>query len=293
MSPSTAPTVSVAWLAQHLDDDDLVLLDSTTHLSMPAQGPYTVESGRTTFDAEHIPGALFADLLTDFADPDASAPWTVPSSERFAASAGALGIGPGKQVVVYDQTTGFWATRLWWHLRLEGFDDVKVLDGGLRAWKAAGQPVTGEPSPAPEPRTFEARRRPELLRSTGEVAASLNDKGTVLVNVLDPETYRGDKVTYSRAGHIPGSINLPVSEVTDPATGALKPTAELRALFEEKGLLDPGVTPVTYCGGGIAATGVAHALSLAGREDVAVYDGSMTAWAADGSLPLVTGDKPG
>ncbi|MBR8742063.1 sulfurtransferase [Nocardiopsis sp. MG754419] len=292
MAPSTAPTVSVDWLAEHLADEDLVLLDSTTHLSMPAEGPYTLESGRATFDAAHIPGALFADLLTDFADPDATEPWTVPSSERFAASAGALGIGPGTRVVVYDQSSGFWATRLWWHLRLEGFDDVEVLDGGLAAWTAAGHKVTDTPSPAPTPRSFEARRRPELLRSTAEVSVSLGDPRTVLVNVLDPQTYSGEKRTYARPGHIPGSINLPVSEVTDPETGTLKSVERLRALFAAKGLLDPGITPVTYCGGGIAATGVAHALALVGRADVAVYDGSMTAWAADPALPLVTGDEP-
>ena len=81
--------------------------------------------------------ALFADLLTDFADPDSSEAWTVPSSERFAAAAGALGIGDGATVVIYDQHDGFWGTRLWWHLRLEGFDAVAVLDGGLRAWRDA------------------------------------------------------------------------------------------------------------------------------------------------------------
>lgn len=233
MAPSSAPTVGVAWPAEHLGEENLVLLDSTTHLSMPENGPYTVESGRKTFDAEHIPGAHFADLLTDFADPDAPAPWTVPSSERFAASAGALGIGPGTRVVVYDQSNGFWATRLWWHLRLEGFDDVEVLDGGPNAWKAAGHPVTDKPSPAPAPCTYQARRRPEPLRSTEEVHAALDDPRTVLVNVLDPQTY-------ARAGHIPGSTNLPVSEVTDPEAGTLKSAEELRTPFADKGLLDGG-----------------------------------------------------
>ncbi|XKK40539.1 sulfurtransferase [Nocardiopsis sp. ARC36] len=292
MTEHTAPTVSVEWLSDHLDDKGLVVVDSTTLLSVPEEGPYTVESGRPGFEAEHIPGALFADLTTDFADTGAPAPWTVPPSEKFAVSAGALGIGPGRTVVVYDRSTGFWATRLWWQLRLEGFDGAVVLDGGLRAWKAAGLPVTDEPTPTPVPMAFQAERRPELLRSTEEVAAALDDRRTVLVNVLDPETYRGDKHTYARDGHIPGSVNLPVGEVLDPETGRLRPVEELRALFDGAGLLDPGVTPVTYCGGGIAATGVAHALALVGREDVAVYDGSMTAWAADPSLPLVTGDSP-
>src|SRR5699024_7320906 len=122
----------------------------------PGEGPSGPESGRATFDAAHIPGAQFAELLTDFADEDAPEPWTAAASEKFARSAGRLGIGPGKTVVVHDQSNGFWATRFWWHLRLEGFDDVRVLDGGLHAWRHAGHPVTAEPSPAPTPERFVA-----------------------------------------------------------------------------------------------------------------------------------------
>ncbi|MGW0021680.1 sulfurtransferase [Rhodococcus sp. NPDC003382] len=283
--------VSVEWLRDHLDDPTLVVVDSSTHLTLPKDGPYSVEPGRATYDAAHIPGAVFADLLTDFADPDSAEAWTAPASERFAAAAGALGIGDGVRVVVYDQHDGYWATRFWWHLRLEGFDDVAVLDGGLPAWKAAGAPVTDTPV-SPTPATFTARRRDDLIRSTQQVRDAIDDDNTVLVNVLDPATYRGDTSTYSRPGHIPGSINLPVARIRDPETGILRPVAELRALFEEAGLLDPGITPVTYCGGGIAATGVAHALALAGRDDVAVYDGSLTAWTADASLPLTVGADP-
>lgn len=291
MSSGFHDSVQVDWLREHQRDPNLVIVDSSTHLTLPADGSYTVEPGRATFDAEHIPGAVFADLLTDFADPDASQPWTVPSSERFAAAAGTLGIGDGTRVVVYDQHDGYWATRFWWHLRLEGFDDVAVLDGGLPAWRAAGHPVTDRPAEV-TPASFTPRRRPELLRSTQEVRDAIDDERTVIVNVLDPETYSGERSTYARNGHIPGSINLPVFELKDPETGALRPVEELRTLFEQAGLLDPAVTPVTYCGGGIAATGVAHALALAGRGDVAVYDGSLTAWTADASLPLVVGTSP-
>jgi len=291
LSVELPASVSVGWLKEHLGEPGIVVVDSSTHLSLPASGAYTVEPGRATYEAEHIPGAVFADLLTDFADPDAGEPWTVPTSERFAVAAGALGIGDGTRVVVYDQHDGYWATRFWWQLRLEGFDDVAVLDGGLPAWRAAGYPVNDEPV-HPAPATFTARRRPELLRSTQEVLAAVDDERTVIVNVLDPETYRGERSTYARDGHIPGSINVPVSEIRDAASGELKPVEELRALFERAGLLDRAITPVTYCGGGIAATGVAHALALAGRADVAVYDGSLTAWTADDALPLVTGPDP-
>lgn len=288
MSPLS---VSPQWLHDHLDDENLVVVDATNHLPVPTDGPYTPESGARTYLAEHIPGALFADLLGDFADPDAAEPWTAPDHARFAAAAGALGIGDGAEVVVYDQHDGFWATRFWWHLRFEGFDAVTVLDGGLPAWKAAGYEVT-DVVPEPTPRTFTGTRRPELIRSTDEIAAGLEDEGTILVNVLDGATYRGEVDTYARRGHIPGSINLPVFTLRDPDTGTLRPVEELRAEFAAVGLLDEGKRVVTYCGGGIAATGVAHALALAGRDDVAIYDGSMTAWAGNPDLPLVTGDSP-
>lgn len=288
MSPLS---VSPQWLHEHLDDENLVVVDATNHLPVPTDGPYTPESGARTYLAEHIPGALFADLLGDFADPDAAEPWTAPDHARFAAAAGALGIGDGAEVVVYDQHDGFWATRFWWHLRFEGFDAVTVLDGGLPAWKAAGYEVT-DVVPEPTPRTFTGTRRPELIRSTDEIAAGLEDEGTILVNVLDGATYRGEVDTYARRGHIPGSINLPVFTLRDPDTGTLRPVEELRAEFAAAGLLDEGKRVVTYCGGGIAATGVAHALALAGRDDVAIYDGSMTAWAGNPDLPLVTGDSP-
>ncbi|MFI5433702.1 sulfurtransferase [Rhodococcus sp. IC4_135] len=283
--------VDVAWLKSRIVDQNLVVVDATTHLPVPTDGPYIPESGGASYRTAHIEGALFADLLTDFADPDSSDAWTVPSSERFSAAAGALGIGDGATVVVYDQHDGFWATRLWWHLRLEGFDSVAVLDGGLRAWQAAGLPVTDTESTATV-RTFTGVRRPELLRSTEEVAAALDDSDTILVNVLDPATYRGETSTYARPGHIPGSVNLPVFEVRDQETGELRSVEDLRALFDAAGLLDTTKKVVTYCGGGIAATGVAHALALAGREDVGVYDGSLTAWAGNSDLPLVTGPSP-
>lgn len=287
MSTPAPHSVSIDWLRARLDEPGLVVIDASTHLTFQSKGPYSLESGRETYDAEHIPGAVFADLLTEFADPDVDLPWTVPSSERFAAAAGALGIGDDSHVVVYDQHQGFWATRLWWHLRLEGFDNVSVLEGGLPAWRAAGLEVTAEVAPLPA-REFTARRRPELLRTAAQVLESLEDEGTRVVCVLDPETFRGENSTYARPGHIAGSVNLPLSELMD-ASGALKPVADLRVILGAAGLLDEGVTPVTYCGGGIAATGMAHALALVGRHDVAVYDGSLTEWTADESLPMSTG----
>ncbi|MFT4128078.1 MAG: rhodanese-like domain-containing protein [Gordonia sp. (in: high G+C Gram-positive bacteria)] len=288
---SLPEVVDVAWLADHLHDPDLVLIDSTSHLEVPEDGPYTIESGAQTYRDEHIPGAHFADLLAEFADPDNAEPWTAADHDRFAAAAGALGIGDGAKVVVYSQHAPFWATRLWWQLRFEGFDDVAVLDGGLPAWKAGGGAVTAEPA-TPTPRKFTGVRRPELIRSTDDVAAALDDPDTLLVNVLGEEDYRGETTTYPRPGHIPGSVNFPVVRLVDPDTGKLRPIEDLRPEFADAGLLDSDRKVVTYCGGGIAATGIAWALAQAGVDDVGVYDGSLTAWTANPKLPLVTGPSP-
>lgn len=286
MAQTIPHTVSVSWLREHRGEPDLLVVDASTDFAVRDDGTFTLEPGRTAYEATHVPGAVFADLLIDFADPTSEQPCTAPESARFAAAAGAIGIGDGVQVVVYDQHDGIWATRFWWHLRLEGFDNVAVLDGGLPAWQAAGAEVSNTPV-TPTPTTFTARRRSELIRSTDQVRAAIADDRFRIVGVLDPATYRGETGTFARPGHIPGSINLPVDQIRDPETGVLRPIEELRAVFTAAGLLDPAITPVSYCGGGVAASAVAHALALVGRDDASVYDGSLTAWAADPALPLV------
>lgn len=291
MSDTKPNTVSAEWLYEQLGDEDLVIVDATVHLSTPPDGSVHIEPGLATYLEEHIPGAVYADLFTDFSDHEAPQPFTAASSERFATAAGAVGIGEGRRVVLYDQKNGIWAARLWWQLRLEGFDDAAVLDGGLPAWKAAGYPVSDE-QVVPHGATFTSQHRPELVRSTEEIAASLDDPNTLIINALDPATYRGESPSYPRRGHIPGSINIPFGDLVDPSTGRLKPAAELREILDKAGALNPDVKPVTYCGGGIAASGLAHALAAAGRSDVAVYDGSLNAWTADESLPLVEGPDP-
>ncbi|MFE9785563.1 sulfurtransferase [Nocardia salmonicida] len=292
MGQTVPHAVSASWLRDHQGEPDLLVVDASTGFTVLDDGTFTLESGRTAYAATHVPGAVFADLLTDFADPASDLPCTAPESERFAAAAGAIGIGDGIRVVIYDQHDGIWATRFWWHLRLEGFDDVAVLDGGFSAWQAAGGEVSNSPV-TPTPATFTARRRPDLIRSTDEVKAAIADDKFRTVAVLDAATYRGETDVFARPGHIPGSVNLPVDQIRDSETGALRPIEELRALFAAAGLLDPAITPVTYCGGGVAATTVAHALALVGRDDVSVYDGSLTAWTADPALPLVVGEQPG
>ncbi|TSD63649.1 sulfurtransferase [Aeromicrobium piscarium] len=275
MTEPTLPLVDAAWLAEHLDDPRLRVVDATVHLSFDENGAH-IASAEETYRAEHIPGAVFIDQDAELSRDDTPIRFTPVDSDRFVEVLGEAGIGDDDTVVVYDHANGIWATRLWWHLGYEGFDRVKVLDGGLAAWKAAGQP-TGSEEVQPTPATFTARRRPERIASTADVEAAIDDDGVLLVNALAPEDFA--------RGHIPGSVNVPFPSLVRE-NGTLKDAGALREIFAAAGALDPTVRPVTYCGGGIAATAAAFALLAAGRDDVAIYDGSMTEWTADPSRPL-------
>jgi thiosulfate/3-mercaptopyruvate sulfurtransferase len=282
--------VDVDWLAQHLDDPAIRIFDATVELVRPPQGgPYEVVSGRPTYAAEHIPGAAFADVVHDLADPDSPFHFVVPTAERFAQQAGRLGIGPGIQVVVYARDSPMWATRLWWLLRYFGFADVSVLDGGLPAWKAAGQQLDSGAATY-SPASFQARPRPELLASRADVERVVAGDATgCLVNALLPAVFRGEGITsYSRPGRIPGSVNAPWNAMIDPATNRFRPRQELERELDAVGARE-AESVVAYCGGGISATVDVFALALTGRDDVRLYDGSLTEWSHDPDLPLEVG----
>jgi thiosulfate/3-mercaptopyruvate sulfurtransferase len=276
------------WLSVRLTWPQLVVIDATVELAFPDDGPYVASSGRAGFVEEHVPGAVFGDLLTELNDPDAPYPFTLPTAGRFAAAAGSLGVGPGRWVVVYDRGAGVWATRLWWQLRVFGFDDVAVLDGGLPAWRAGAHPVeTGDV--APRPAAFESSLRRDLVADADDVARGVADGDACLLFTLDEATFRGEgPLRYARRGRIPGSRWLPSASLLAPSTGRFLPVEQLRVALRAAGVLE-SLRPISYCGGGVSATVLAFAAALVGREDVAVYDGSLTEWAADPARPLVTG----
>lgn len=282
--------VDATALAARLDDPSLRVLDATVFLHRPPEGgPYTIESGRAAYEARHVPGAVFADIPGELSDPKAPYPFTLPSAARFAEAIGRLGVGPGTEVVVYSQDSPMWATRLWWMLRYFGHEDVGVLDGGLTSWLAAGLPVRNGAESYP-PAAFSARPRIELLASRHEVElAAGGAEPACLVNALTPATFRGEGITsYSRPGRIPGSVNVPWSDLVDPETTEFRPADELRQHLAPLLARDPG-TVVAYCGGGISATVDLFALALVGHDGAKLYDGSLTEWSADPSLPLVVG----
>ena len=286
------PLVSTEWLAAQLGSPDVRIYDCTVIYGGGGEGGPEFPSGRPLYDKRHIPGAAFADLTTTLSIHDERDNWfTLPAPKALAEAAGALGIGDGHTVVLYDQGPSMWAARVWWQLRTIGFDAL-VLDGGFKKWKAEGRPVSDEETVHP-PAVLTPRPRPELVASKADVLALVQagGGGSCLINSVSAVQHRGEGPASGgrRPGHIPHSVNVPFDAVLDPETNAFLPPERLRELFAAQGAV-AGTPVVAYCGGAIAATNAALALELAGHGDVRVYDGSLREWAADPALPLVTGD---
>jgi len=285
------PLVEDTWLAAHLDDPRLVVLDATTLLPSPREdGDYRSVSGRGAWAERHLPGSRHADLTGELSDHDAPYHFAVPSPEALAAALARLGVGEGSEVVSYDSGGGIWAARLWWMLRAIGVP-AAVLDGGLGAWETAGRPLASgdDTDPVPAVRPVTPVVRPDLWVGVEDVAAiSRGERPGTLVCALPSGGYDGSAPTrYSRRGHIPASRSLPGRGLVDEAGRVLSPE-ELAA--KVGAVLDTDDSPVVlYCGGGISAAGAALALTLLGRTDVSVYDGSLEEWSKDPARPLELG----
>jgi thiosulfate/3-mercaptopyruvate sulfurtransferase len=279
--------VDTDWLAAHLEDPRVRVFDCTTILEPDPDKVYRVVSGRTGYDAGHIPGAGFLDLQGELSDRATRLRFMMPPAAQFAEAVGGKGVGNDSRVILYSTGSPMWATRLWWMFRAFGHDDVAVLDGGFGKWQAEGRPVGTAPSRYP-PTRFHPKSRPRMFTDKAGVLAAIDDASTCLVNNLSASQHAGTaKTHYGRPGHIKRSVNVPYAGLTDER-GCLLPADQLRARFAESGALDAGQV-VTYCGGGISATLGAFALTMIGKEDIAVYDGSLGEWANDPSLPMETG----
>ncbi|UFR00940.1 sulfurtransferase [Streptomyces sp. Go40/10] len=284
------PLVDTAWLADHLDDPRLVVLDATAVLPSPRyDGDHRCASGRPGWAERHLPGSRHADLTEDLSDPGAPYHFAVPAPDALAAALARLGVGEGSEVVAYDTGGGIWAARLWWMLRAISVP-AAVLDGGLHAWEAAGHRLaSGDTAAPPAAVPVTPVPRPELWTGVEEVAAiSAGDRPGTLVCALPPGGYDGSAPTrYSRRGRIPASRSLPGRSLLDD-TGRLLPRPDLTTVADAA-LTGAGSPLVLYCGGGISAAGTALALTVLGREDVSLYDGSLEEWSKDPARPLESG----
>jgi len=285
--------VDAAWLQDHLDDPELRILDCTVYLpnyfEESAQEKVNIVPGLQDYNRSHIPGSVFVDLVGDLTDKSNKRfMFPMPSADQFASVMSRLGVGEGTRVVLYDRMVNIWAARVWWMLRAFGFSNAAILDGGWAKWTAEGRPSSSAPTTYP-PAKFMARLRPERIATKEEVRAAIDDESTCLVNALDPEEFSGrGPVRYGRPGHIPTSVNVSFLGILNSETNAYLPLDDIRAQFVSAGVLGKERI-ITYCGGGIAACSDAFLLTLLGAKNVAVYDGSMTEWAADPELPLEKG----
>jgi thiosulfate/3-mercaptopyruvate sulfurtransferase len=287
------PLISTAELAARLGDDKLRIFDCTTFLHpLPEAGKFRIESGRKAYgETGHIPGAALIELQEDLSDPASSLRFTALAPTDLVRAFKAKGVGDDNDVVLYAAGDQWWATRVWWLLRSIGFDRAALLDGGFKKWRAENRPLSTAASAYPAAASLTLRARDGLLTDKDGVRQALESSAAIVVNCLREELHKGTApYHYGRPGRITGSVNVPAAALFAP-DGTFKPAAELRALFEARGI-EPGGDRkiVAYCGGGIAATGDAFALTaLLGHDDVSVYDASLQEWAADPRLPMSLG----
>jgi thiosulfate/3-mercaptopyruvate sulfurtransferase len=275
---STETFVSTEWLQTHLGDPEVAVVDASWYL--PAAGRDPLEE----FRAGHIPGAVWFDI-DGIADKSTDLPHMLLGPEAFGRQVGALGIGDGTTIVIYDEAGLFSAPRVWWEFLAMGAADVRLLEGGGPKWRAEGRPLeSGEAKPVP--RTFTARFRPELVRDFAQVRRALADQRQV-ADARPAGRFAGrdpEPRPNLRPGHMPGAHSVPSSELV--RDGRLKPVAELKAIFEEAGLaLEKPV--ITSCGSGVTASLLMLALRQAGATEVAVYDGSWAEWGARAEAEIV------
>lgn len=274
--------VSTAWLAAHLADPDLRVIDASYYL--PDMG----RKARAEYDAAHIPGARFFDI-DEICDNRSPLPHMAPTPEKFVSRMRAMGIGDGHQVVVYDSTGLFSAARVWWTFRLMGKPDVAVLDGGLPKWQAEGHPIE-DLSPVLRDRHMTVHRQAHLVKDVTQVAAASKLGDHEIIDARSATRFSGEEQEPRpglRSGHIPGSKNLHYARLLNP-DGTMKPPEALRAAFAEAGV-DLSKPAITTCGSGVTAAILSLALERIGHHRHALYDGSWAEWGMYGDLKVAKG----
>lgn len=274
--------VSTQWLAAHLKDPDLRVLDASWYLPGSERDPFA------EYQRAHIPGARFFDL-DDVSDHRSDLPHMVPPVEKFMSRMRAIGVGDGHQIVVYDGSGLFSAPRVWWLFKLMGQMDIAVLDGGFPKWQAEGHPVEDLP-PILRDRHMMVRRQNHMVKDVTQVSAASKLGESEIVDARSPGRFHGtdpEPRPGLRAGHIPGSKNVFYKDLLK-ADDTMKSPDEMRQVFVEAGVdLDKPV--ITSCGSGVTAAILSLGLTRMGKTDHSLYDGSWTEWGMFPTLPIATG----
>lgn len=279
-----AALVSTRWLAEHLGDAGLKILDCTWYHES------TNLDGRTQYRGRHLPGSVHFDI-DHVSDRSSALPHMLPTPADFAKKIGLLGIGDGDPVIVYDRHCGgAAAARAWWMFRAFGHENVAMLDGGYGKWTKEKLPTEMAPV-RPEPGTFTAEQNPALIRDLAQVRANLQSKAEQVVDARGPAKFNGtqeDVFPFRRQGHIPGAVNIPWGDLIHPETGAFLEQDALAARFARAGIaLDRPI--VATCASGILSCVIALGLHLVGHRNAAVYDGSWAEWNLASDAPAETG----
>jgi len=276
--------VETDWLADHLDAPDLVVVDASWHL------PTAQRDAKAEFLAEHIPGAQFFDI-DEISDESSDLPHMLPSTVKFASRMKRMGIGDGLRIVVYDSNGVFSAARVWWTFRVMGHDDVVVLNGGLKKWKAEGRELEDGPALRRTERHYTPRFDASLVRDLSDMKAHVARGDAQLVDARAPGRFAGEEAEFRpglESGHIPTSSNLHYVRLLND-DGTMKAPQELRSIVAEAGL-DLKRPIVTTCGSGVSAAIISLALAQIGLPDAPVYDGSWSEWGQQSlGLEIATG----
>jgi thiosulfate/3-mercaptopyruvate sulfurtransferase len=280
--PETGPfTIDADWLQKRLGTPGLSIVDASWYLPAQKRDP------RAEYETAHIPGAIFFDQDI-VVDPDSKLPHTLPDPPTFARHVGSMGISADDTIVVYDGPGMFSAPRVWWMFRVMGVFQVYILDGGFDRWKAAGRPVTAEPTKI-APNVFHVDFDPARVASLDEMKTIVATGESQIADARPAGRFTGEEPEPRagvRGGHMPGAKSLPASTLSKD--GKLLPPEELKKRFDEAGI-DLSKPVVTSCGSGITAAAITLALETLGHSANRLYDGSWTEWGGRSDTPVVKG----